>query len=131
MKSKAPQYFLGLFLTYLELLLFTALGWIQIDAPFTASRWVITLLIALFVRTALFIISHVKVLMFPFAIIGGITGGFGFIPIIWLLGYIPLFISSSVLPNGWFSYNHDALLLFLIGVGFLLIPVWVDDEDEK
>ena len=126
MKAKLFVYLKGLGLTYLAMVIFSALGWINIGATFEASRLVVPLLMATVVWTAIYFLSYaVWVILALFA---SCTMGIGFLIGLGILGYVALRLAAFLLPVGWITFTDDPLYLFMMGGGIALIDLIVDEE---
>lgn len=126
MKVKLLVYLKGLGLTYLSMVIFSALGWINIGATFEASRLVVPLLMSVVVWTAIYFLSYAVWVIL--AIFASCTMGIGFLIGLGILGYVALRLAAFILPSGWITFTDDPLYLFLMGGGIALIDLIVDEE---
>jgi hypothetical protein len=129
MKKKLLVYLYGLGLTYLALIIFSAVGWVNIGATFDFSRLVVPLVMAVIIWTAMYFLSYaiwVVLLMFASCTFGiGILIGLG------VLGYVALRLAIYVLPSGWATFTGDQFALFLMGGSIALIDLIIDEEKRS
>lgn len=129
MKSKMLTYLKGLGLTYLAVLIFSAVGWISIGLPFDGGKIVVPLLMALIIWTAMFFLSYaVWVVLLAFA---SCTFGLGFFIGLGVLGFVTLRLAVFLLPSGWATFTEDNFSLFLMGGSIALIDLIVDEEKRR
>jgi hypothetical protein len=126
MKKKAYAYLEGLCLTYLAMLVFCAVGWINIGATFAASHFLVPLLMAVVIWTAMYILSYaVWILISMFA---ACTMGIGFLIGLGVLGYVAMRLAAFVMPIGWISFTDDNFVLFLMGGSIGLIDLIINEK---
>ncbi len=125
MREKLAAYFKGLLFTAIAMVIFSAIGWIHVQATFAGARFLVPLALAAIAWTIMFFVGQLVWVILLLA--GSYTMGIGFLVGLGVLGYAALRVAAYLLP-GWMIFTEDQFLLFIIGATIALIDVVVNDE---
>lgn len=129
---RIKEYFLGLSYTYGAVIVFAALGWIDVTADFVASNLVVTFLIACVVWTALILVGIILwVVLFVVASSSeGLGWVFGLLGLA-VVGYALLKLAEFLLPRGWVTFTGNEFAFLVMGVVFAVIHIFADKEKTR